>query len=89
MISYVLLGKTEAAVEQEPDRLHQLIQLLVGESASTCPDAPLSHNHLSTLVITAPPVQLSSLRFFYFFSPYRKTIVKTGSEPPFYLHHYT
>lgn len=52
-LACVSLSREQPVHEQEPDRLQQLMQLLVGKTVSACPHSPHSHHHLSPLVIRA------------------------------------
>lgn len=69
-VPHVRRSTRAAGTKQEPDRLHHLVQLLLGETVSACPDSPLPHHHLSTLVITASvcnylPSQLGKKHSFF------------------------
>lgn len=88
MILYVCMynwGKQKSRAEQEADRLRQLIQLLVGgKQFPHVQIHPLSHHHLSTLVITASSSNYLATRLGLFFFC-RRTIVNAVPQAASYF----
>lgn len=78
-------GKQKSRAEQEADRLRQLIQLLVGgKQFPHVQIHPLSHHHLSTLVITASSSNYLATRLGLFFFC-RRTIVNAVPQAASYF----